>query len=69
MNWFILWRLAKSRASGAMMATAKSAPSAMSTAVRRKKIHGISAVRPPTSLTHQLTMTSMTPLFWAKPKR
>ena len=34
-----------------------------------KKIHGMSAVRPPTSLTHQLTMTSMTPSFWAKPRQ
>ena len=52
-----------------MIATAKSAPSEMRTAVRAKKIHGMSEIRPPTSLTHQLTMSSMTPLFWAKPKR
>src|SRR5699024_8360401 len=54
---------------GAMMATAKSAPRAMRIAVSAKNIHGIRPMRPPTMRTHQRTMTSMTPLFCAKPNR
>ncbi len=63
-----LWR-AKRRASGAMIATAKSAPKAISPAVRKKKIQGASATLPRTSRTHQCTSTSMAPLFWANSKR
>src|SRR5699024_3674531 len=69
MNWLIRCLRAKDSANGAMMATAKSAPRAMRIAVSAKNIHGIRPVRPPTMRTHQRTMTSMTPLFCAKPNR